>query len=217
MITTIASICAETSHLLNEGSSDTSAKRISYGNRSIRRVLRVRKWNWAKKKHTLSVSVGVQEYDLSSVISDYNPMWGIFEVYIGGEKMNPIDYTQRLNTTSNNFYLKPDGVTIGFTNTLDGSEVIDIWYSAGWTNVSASDTVFNVSIPEDMLGAICLLMKAMVHGGKRQRYDERNALIDYKEEIGELVLQDASNKIKDLPQNVPTILTYNRVRRSYAY
>lgn len=217
MITTIAPICTETSHLLNEGSADTSAKRISYCNRAIRRVLRVRKWNWAKKKHTLDVDAAVQEYDLTTEISDYNPMWGIFEVYIGGEKMNPIDYTQRANTTSNNFYLKPDGVTIGFTNTLDGSEVIDIWYSAGWVNVTASDTAFNISIPEDLLGGICLLIKAMVHGGKRQRYDERNALIDYKEEIGELVLQDASNKIKDLPQNVPTILTYNRIHRSYAY
>jgi len=68
-----------------------------------------------------------------------------------------------------------------------------------------------------MLGAICLLMKAMVHGAKRQRYDERNALVDYKEEIEELVLQDASNKIKDLPQNVPTIFTYNKFNRTYSY
>lgn len=217
MITTMAAITTETSHLLNEGSADTSAKRIAYGNRAIRRVLRVRRWNWQKKPHTLSVSAGVQEYDLSSVISDYNPNWGIYEVYIGGEKVSPILYENAVDNTDIRFYLKPDGVTIGFTHPMVGDESIIIWYYPRWVNVSDTSTTFNISLPEDLLGAVCLLIKAMVHGAKRQRYDERNALLDYKEEIGELVLQDASNKIKDLPQNVPTIPTYNRLRRNYTY
>lgn len=217
MITTGAPIFAETSHILNEGSSDTSAKRIGFLNRAARRVLRVRRWDWQKKMHDLTVSAGVQEYDLSSAISDYNPNWGIFEVYVGGEKISPIDYNNANIANSTSFYLKPDGVTIGFVVDLDGTENIDIWYYPRWVNITDENTVFNISLPEDLLGAICLLMKAMVHGAKRQRYDERNALIDYKEEIGELVLQDASPKIKDLPKNVPTILSYNRVKRSYVY
>ena len=217
IISTLSPILIETSNLLNEGSTDTSSKRISFGNRAIRRVLRVRRWNWARLSHTLTVVDDTQEYDLSSEISDYNPNWGIYEVYMDDEKMTPIDYNQKENTTSDHFYLKPDGKTIGFTNDIDGDEDIEIWHYPRWVNVSADDTTFNLSIPEDMLGAICLLMKAMVHGAKRQRYDERNALVDYKEEIEELVLQDASNKIKDLPQNVPTIFTYNKFNRTYSY
>lgn len=218
MITTLSPILIEASYVLNESATDTTAKRISYGNRAIRRVLRMRKWNWAKKSHTMSTLVaGTQEYDLSSAITDFNPMWGIYEVYIGGEKVGPIDYNQKDNTTGTHCYLKPDGVTIGFTNDIDGTEDIVIWYSSRWTNVAADTTTFSLSIPEDMLGAIVLLIKAMVHGAKRQRYDERNALLDFKEEIEELVLQDATNKFKDLPINIPTPITYNRVVRNYTY
>jgi len=217
MITTPNDFLQELSDLLNEGTLDTSTKRVRYFNRAARRVKRVKKWSWNKIGGQLTLVAATQTYDLTSEFTNFNPQWGIFEVYLAGEKMTPIDYDRRLNTTGDRFYLKPDGKTIGFTATIVGDEDIVVWYVPKHTNASAYNTTLDVSIPEDMLGPITLLMKSYVHGGKRQRADERNALLQYKEEIDEVVLQDAQHKIKDLPQNVPTILTYRGVRRTYNY
>jgi len=217
MLTTPADFLAETSQLLNESATDTSVKRIGYFNRAMRRVKRMRKWSWNKKSHTLSVSAGVQSYDLTSVISDYNLQWGIYEVYIGGEKVTPSDYSRLSSVSGTSFGVSPDGKTITFTNTLDGSEDVVIWYSPRHTKATASDSTLSPSVPEDMLGPVCLLMKSYVHDGKRQRNDARNALLDFKEEIEEAILQDSAHKIKDLPHTLPNPLVYNRVRRTYRF
>lgn len=217
MITTLSPILIETSYILNEGTTDTTAKRISFGNRAIRRVLQVRKWSWGKKDHTLTVIEGTQEYNLVDEISNYNPMWGVYEVYVGGEKIDPVEYSRRNDSSGNHFYIVPDTQTIGFTMDIDGTEDIVIWYYASWNNVSTTSENFDLTIPEQMLDAICLLIKSYVHDAKRQRYDARNALTDYKESIEELVLQDASNKAHDLPQVIPNVMEYHRARRTYSY
>lgn len=217
MLTTPHNFLQELSDLLNENVIDTSVKRVHYFNRAIRRIKRSKKWSWNRLPGTLTLVAGTQIYDLTVQFSNFNPQWGVFEVYLNGVKMTPIDYDRRLNTTSDRFYMKPDGKTIGFTAEIAGDEEIIVWYSPSHTDATAHDTTLDVAIPEDMLGPAALLMKSYLHGGKRQRADQRNALLEYKEELDEVVLQDAQHKIKDLPQNVPTIMTYRGVRRSYNY
>lgn len=219
MITTPEPVLQETSNMLNESTTDTSAKRVSYFNRSVRKVISMRKWSWAKKKHDLAVSAGVQEYDLTSVISDYNIQWGIYEVWVGGKKIDPVNYDRRDNIAASDarFYLTPDNKKLGFTKTIDGTEDIDVWYYQVHVNAANHQASLNIPLPEDIQIAVALYIKHLVHEGKRQRYDSRNAILDFQQVIEELVLQDASNKAKDLPKTVPTVFTYARVRRIYRY
>lgn len=217
MLTTPNDFLQETSDLLNESQIDTSTKRVRFFNRAMRRVKKVRKWSWNKKAGTMTLSGGTQEYDLTGQFTDYNPQWGIYEVYLAGEKLSPVNYNQISTTTGDHFYLKPDGKTIGFTFEVEGDESVVVWYNPRHTNAAAYNSTLDVSVPEDMLGPVALLMKSYVHNAKRQRNDERNTLLEYKEEIEETVLQDASNKIKDLPNTVPTPFTYNGVRRNYRF
>lgn len=217
MLTTPNDFLVELSQMLNEKTTDTSSQRIGYFNRAMRRIKSVRKWSWNKKPHTLTVVADTQEYDLTDEISDYTPSWGVYEIYINGDKADPINYNLKNIAQGTHWYLKPDTKTIGFTNALDGTEEIIIWYYPQHTKATASNSTLSPELPESILGPACLLMKSFVHGGKRQRNDERNALLDYKEEIDEAVLQDASNKAKDLPQTIPTPLTYMRVKRTYRY
>lgn len=217
MITTALDFLQECSDLLNETTLDSSAKRIRFFNRACRHVKRLRKWSWNKIQGTMSLTVAVNTYDLTAQFPNYNPQWGIFEVYVGGSKITPSDYSNRDRDSGNHFYLEPDSITIGFTWDIVGDEVITVWYTPRHTAVAASGTTLVPALPEDMLGPVALLMKSYVHGGKRQRVDERNTLLEFKEEIGEMVLQDASHKVKDAPYNLPTPMTYNRVKRSYRF
>lgn len=217
MVTSPQKFLDEVSTRLNESSTDTSSKRITAFNIAARRVKSMRKWRWNKKKHDLALTANIKTYDLTSVISDYDPMFGVYEVYVAGAKMTPIKYERRTETTGDFYCLDPNLKNIIFTGTIAGTEDIDIWYYPRHTDATAAVTTLDPSIPEYMLGPIGLLMKAIVHGGKRQRHDERNTLLDFKEEIGEAILADASNKPKDLPDTIPTPLTYNRVKRTYTY
>ena len=217
MLTTPEEFFIETSQLLNEGTTDTSAKMVGYFNRAIRRIRKVRAWEWDKRKHDLILSDGVQEYDLTSAITDYNPLWGIIEVYIGGEKAASCLYEKKDEVSGVAFYLTPDCKTIGFTADIDGTEDIDIWYRPRHIKVTAHNSTLTVALPDDLIDTVALLMKAFKHNGKRQRADYRNTMIDYKEEIEELIMQDAAPKIKDAPQTVTPVLGYYRVKRKYTY
>lgn len=219
MTTTPNAILVEASQALNETSTDTSSKRVGYFNSAVRTVLGERKWSWSRKSHTLDTDDGIQEYDLSSEISDFDPERGIYEVYLAGVKIDYVEYSEKDNVSSENarWYWKPDGKTIGFTTEFDGTENVVIWYYAIHTNAANSGATLNIPIPEKMHTAIVLQIKALVHNGKRQRYDARNALLDYKEEIEKRILGDASNKGRDVPKVVNNVMRFFRFRRNYNY
>lgn len=218
MITTPAAFLTETSNMLNESTVDNGTKRISYFNRSVRKVLSMKKWGFEKKKGTLTLSAGVQTYSLTTLFSDYNPLKGIVSVWVNGQKIDSVDYDEKADITSpatQKCYLEPDNETIGFRKEIDGTEVIEVLYYANHTAVTASTETLAFDIPDEMILPIALYMKHLVHESKRQRYDSRNALIDFKEEIDNLRPMAASKKMKDRPRVVSNIFRYNRVRRSY--
>lgn len=217
MITTPNEFLVECSQMLKESTTDITSLRVGYFNRAMRMVKQERKWNWNKKEGTLSLSAGVQEYNLTTQFTDFNPMWGIYEVYVGGEKIDVCTYQQRNNVGSNHFYLKPDTKTIGFTSTLAGTEVITVWYNPRHTAATASGSTLDPAVPDDMLIPVCTLMKSLVHKGKRQRNDERNELLNYKEQIQTAIMQDAAHKVKDGPTIVNPVRSYYGLRRTYRF
>ena len=186
MITTAQPILAETSNILNESSTDTSTKRLSYFNRSCKKVFGIARWPWRKRKGTLDTDPGIQEYDLKTEFTDYDVQAGIESVWVGGEKILPMNYDRKADVdtpATQKFYLTPDNRSIGFIKALDGTETVEIWYYAIHTYISASGESLVISIPDDISTAVAQYMKFLVHDGKRQRYDARNALLDFKEEI----------------------------------
>ncbi len=219
MITTAQPVLAETSQILNESSTDTSSKRIGYFNRSVKKVFGVGKWPWRKKKGTLDTDNEVQEYVLTTEFSDYDVQGGIISVWVGGIKILPIDYDRKAdvdNPATQKFYLTPDNRSIGFIKTFDGTEDVEIWYFALHTYISSAGESLTVTLPDDISTAIALYMKFLVHDGKRQRYDARNALLDFKEEIDTLRPKIMSSKIKDAPKTVAKLFSYLKHKRVYA-
>jgi hypothetical protein len=216
MITTPQEFLDETSAMLKEATTDVSNTRLRYFYRAARKVLSMAKFASTRKPFTLALTAGVQEYDLSLLISDFNPLWGIYEVYVNSEKIDPVDYPTRSQfSSSTRYYYKEDDKTLGFTKIIAGTETIIVYYYPRLVKPTAADTVLNISFPEDMLTSICLYMKHLVHEGKRQRYDSRNALLDFKEEMDTLRPQNASNKARGMPKIVPNIMTTSRFRRRY--
>lgn len=178
----------------------------------------MKKWGFEKRTGTLTLTASVQTYDLAVQFSDYNPLKGVISVWLGGAKIDSIDYDEKADVSepaSQRFYLDPDNQTIGFRKDIVGDEVIEVVYYAIHTYVSTSAEALTFSIPDEIGIAIVLYMKYLVHEGKRQRYDSRNALLDFKDSIDELRPMAATKKIKDRPRTVGNIFRYNRVRRVY--
>lgn len=217
MITTPNDFLVELSQMLKESTTDTSSLRVGYFNRSMRIVKQERKWNWNKIGGTMTLIAATQEYDLTVQFSDFNPMWGIYEVYVGGEKIDYCDYQQRNLVGDDHFYLKPDMKTIGFTSTIAGDEEIVVWYNPRHTNATAYNSTLTPSVPDDMLIPVCTYMKSLVHKGKRQRNDERNELLAYKEQLSTAIMQDASRKVKDGPTIVSPVRAYFKLKRNYRF
>lgn len=218
MLTTILPILQAVSRKLKESSTDTSTIRIGYTNDAIRYILAPYKWGWSIKKLDLTVSAGVQEYVLTTKAPDYSVIRGIFEVYAGGNKIDPVPYNNRNSVSSSTkqyFYLKPDDTTIGFTLAISGTEDIDIWYYAEWTDVADPATTISISIPESTVELIALYTKYLVHDGKRQRFDARNTLLDFKQALDTLIPQQGSAKIKDLPRRIYNFFSYLGFKRTY--
>jgi hypothetical protein len=217
MITTAVPILDETSTMLNEPSTITTTARIRAFNRAVRHVLHNYKWAWARKSFTVPVVAGDQEYDLTSELDDYDISHGIYEVWNGSVKIDPVSYDQKSTQVGQLFYLTPDNKSVGFTQEITGTENYTLWYYATHKNVTASGDTLSVSIADDVVAAVATYLKAIVHGMKRQRNDERNALIDFEKIIDELRPQELSNKAKDLPKVVAHPLGYSGYRRNYEY
>lgn len=218
MITTLLPILNTVSRKLKETTTDTSSRRIGYCNDAIRYILSLYKWGWSKKKLDLTVSATVQEYDLTSQASDYSVVRGIYEVYSGDDQVDPVPYSNRDSVSSSSsqyFYLMPDDKTIGFTLDLDGTEDIDIWYYPVWTDVSDSTSTLPISIPDALQECIAFYVKYLVHDGKRQRFDARNALLNFKQALDSIIPQQASGKIKDQPRRVYNYFSYLNFKRTY--
>lgn len=215
MITTIEPVLQKISNKLNEGSTDTTAKRISAAVDGVRQLLTEAKFNWAKKTYTLTTTNGVQEYNLETLISDYNQLWGLDSVWVGGKKFTPLHSDQKSQVASSAVYLSEDVKTLGFFDTIDGSESVEVVYFATFMTPTNSTETLNISIPEDALEAISLAAKAVIHDGKRQRFDARNALIDYQAAKEKVVMMNASNKMRDLPKRVTPLMGYVRFQRKY--
>ena len=218
MITTLLPILQTVSRKLKETTTDTSSLRIGYANDAIRYLLGVYKWGWSRKKKDLVVVAADQEYVLTTEITDYSTIRGIFEIYSGDDKLDPVPFNNTASVSSSTeqfFYLKPDDITLGFTLSITGTENIDIWYYAEWTNVADSTSTLSISIPESMIELIALYIKYLIHDGKRQRFDSRNALLDFKQALDTLIPQQASAKIKDQPRRVYNMFSYLGFKRTY--
>jgi hypothetical protein len=218
MLTTIYPILQAVSRKLKEDTTDTSTLRVGYTNDAIRYILGLYKWGWSIKKKDLTTISGVQEYDLTSEISDYSVIRGIYEIYSNEEKLDPVPYENKDSVSSNTlnyFYLKPDDKTLGFTASITGSENIDIYYYPEWTDVGGYTDTISVPIPESMVELIALYVKHLVHEGKRQRFDSRNALLDFKQALDTLIPQQGSAKIKDKPRRVYNFFSYLGFKRNY--
>lgn len=222
MITTAEPILKKTSYQLGESSTDTSLKRLEFFFVAVKHTIDQHKWKWTIKNQTLPTVAGTQEYDLTNALiitgEDYNMENGISELYNGTVKLDPVLYQNRGNfSVSDRFYLTPDNKTIGFTKSVTATDNYSLWYYATLKEVTSATTTLNIAIPENMSIAIVSYIKHLVHEYKRQRTDARNCIIDFKEQISELILLDASSKIKGMKKNIPTVTAFAKVNRNYSY
>lgn len=222
MITTPEPVLKKVSMRLNESTTDNTvygaAKKIEAFNLGMKHFLGYKPFKFAIKKHDLSVSAGVQEYDLTSVISSYiyDVAWGIDEVWSGTDQIFPIPGEQRGNYTKTQaFYFSQDEKSIIFTKTLDGTENLDIYHYCQHTDVSAYNDTLDIAIPDAYERALVLIVKHYVHDYKRQRNDARNAILDYQEVMEEIALQMSGKKAKHLKKQVESPLGYVGVKRTY--
>lgn len=217
MITTPQKVLNKVSAKVNELTTITSGQRFEFLNLSVQALLDYSKWKFAKKKHTLTVVAADQEYDLTSEISDYNPLWGVDIIYVGGEQIYPKPYEDKaLYTNVQSFCFLPDEKSIYFTKALDGTEVIEIWYFQRHIDVDETTDALNVSLPEATMKGITLYMKHLIHDAKRQRNDARNAILDFQEAMEELTMQSASKKAKHSSNAIRSPLQHVGAVRNYA-
>lgn len=216
MITTPQKVLDACSRSLNEGTTDVTAKRIGIFNDAMHHVLAQYKWEWARKYHALNADDGETTFVLSTEITDYDITWGIHQVDFT-DRMFPVFYEDRATFHSERFTLTPDKKQIIFTKAFTGNgNTVGIWYYAEHTDVTAAGTTLSVPIPEAYLNLVAKYMKYLVHDGKRQRNDARNAILDFQEILEQSTMKNASQKAKDLPMVMRSPLAYAGFRRTYA-
>lgn len=212
MLTTALPFLQSVSYELGETTTNTEAVRLNYFNRSVEEFFAKHPFKFRIKKYTLTLD-GSGEYDLTSKISDYDTSHGIYLVENGdGKIFEPIDYSERkyfdnpdVHNFSYKYYLTPNRKDIGFPVNTSG-EVCYIHYYAVHTNVSDASTSLNVSIPEYCLRPITTLILYRIYQRKRQRYDARNMLLDFKEQLEDAIFNDSkSNKVGFLPKAIPSV------------
>lgn len=213
MITTPQKVLQACSDKLNE-ELDVSAKRLRIFNMAMHHVLAQYKWEWAKKLANLTINTTDTTYTLATSITDYDPTWGIDSVEIAGQVF-PVEYEDRAAFISQHFTLTPDKKKIVFTTALEAGTV-PIWYFARHVDVDAAGDTLNIELPESALEAVVLYMKHIIHDGKRQRNDARNAVLDFQEVIEQMTIQNNSTKAKHLPRVRRNPLQYAGIARKYA-
>jgi hypothetical protein len=204
LITTALPFLTKCSTRLNEKTVDETASRIDAFNQSVDHLLGMYKWEFARKSGTLVHAVAGASFLLSTSFVDYDEQWGVYEVYVNGEQLFPIAQGEMANRP--NFQLDANNEHITFNHTINPTDVVTIWYYASHTDVTTKTALLNIPLPKSSVAAITLYMKYLVHDGKRQRNDARNAILDFQEVVEELSLQNASKKAKGLSKSVPSPL-----------
>lgn len=222
MITTPQTTLQNVSGLLNEQSTDNSLKRLRLFNISCRFLINAHKWRWSRKKHQLSLTENLQEYNLNDQISDYNDQNGLYSVVLGGVEIDPYTYeikgTSQLSQAAQSmFTISPDGHTIEFNKTIDGTETIELWYYARHIDVDSEEDTLNIPISESAADALELYLKHLVHNAKRQRNDARNALLEFQEALDDAIYTDSKEKSRRMKKVWGSPLGYAGFRRDYSY
>ncbi len=201
LITTALPILTKVSARLNEKTVETGSQRLSFFNQAADHVVGYTKWDWAKKKVTLTLTSNQTEVDLESVISDYNSMWGLSD--------DESDYDDSVKIS-----LSRDNKTLNILQDVVAGTQLVLWYYQSHVDVISATADLNVPLPKEMTTALVLYIKHLVHDAKRQRNDARNAILDYQEVMEELVVQGASKKSSSKPKQIPHPLS--GFRRTYA-
>lgn len=175
MITTPRPILELTSTLLKENNPDLSFNRVVLFRTAVNKLLSEHKMKFARKSYNINVPPNTQSltFDLLT-IADFDPHFGVDAITPDGMRYE----------LTNNTMLKVTGV-----NTNLPTVITVFYYAIIPTTFTSAEQVLPFSIPDKAALAIALLIKSYVHDSKRQRLDARNALLDYKEEIGNLRLQ----------------------------
>lgn len=222
MITTILPFLTEVSVQLGETTTDVSTARITMANRSIRHTFEQYSWSFRRKELSLTTTVGVQEYDLTDIANvpdnDYDTQFGLYEVWNGTTRLDPILYERRGDyTNSDCFTLTPDNHSIVFSSSQTSATTYTIWYYARHVDVSSTGTTLKLSIPENFLVPVCTYIRHLVHDRKRQRNDARNMILDYQEQISDLQMSQVKSKARGLKRNITNPIQYTRYTRRYYF
>lgn len=201
LITTAEPILIKASARLNEATVVATTNRLSYFNQAVDQVISYSKWPWAKKKGVITLTLNQTEVDLDSEFSDYNPSWGLDDA--------ESDEDNAIKTS-----LSKDNETLNILQNVAAGDQLTLWYYQSHIDVSDKTTVLNIGIPKDVARAVVLYIKHLVHDGKRQRNDARNAILDYQEVMEELVMQGASKKSASKPKRIPHPMA--NFKRTYA-
>jgi hypothetical protein len=201
LITTAEPILKKASARLNEKTVVTDSNRLSFFNQAADHVVGYSKWDWAKKEATITLTLNQTTVDLEAEISDYNSMWGLSD--------EESDYDDSIKIS-----LSRDNKTLSILQDVAAGTELKVWYYQSHVDVTSATATLNIPFPKEMTTALVLYIKHLVHDGKRQRNDARNAILDYQEVMEELVVQGASKKSSSKPKQIQHPLS--GYRRTYA-
>lgn len=201
LITTAEPILKRVSARLNEKSVVIDTNRLSFFNQAADHVIGYSKWDWAKNQATIVLTENQTTVDLETAISDYNSMWGLAD--------DQSDYDDSISIS-----LSEDNKTLNILQDVAAGTELKLWYYQSHTDVTSATAELLVPFPKEMITALVLYIKHLVHDGKRQRNDARNAILDYQEVMEELVVQGASKKSSSKPKQIQHPLS--GYRRTYA-
>lgn len=205
MYSTALPFLQNVSNELGEASTILTAERIGFFNSSVEQFYSDYLFRFRVKIYSLALD-GSSEYNLSTLISDYDSGDGVYLIVDENEvPIDPIDIKDK-GTTFNKvkYYIFPNKSIIGFTSD-DGNKTYKIYYYARHIYVSTESETLNVSIPQYAKRPIVSLILSRVYRRKRQRYDERNILLNYKEELSSAIAKDSrSGAIGSFPKIIPS-------------
>lgn len=222
MMTTIEPLLIEVSQLLGETTTDISTARIGMCNRAIRHTFEQYSWSFRRKPLALTTTVNVQEYDLTSALivtdNDYDSEFGVYEIWNGTTKIEPIFPENKQNFSSaDSYYLSPDNKKINFTLPQTSANTYTVYYYSRHVDVASKTTILKTYIPENFMVPICTYIRHLVHDRKRQRNDARNMILDFQEQISDLKMSQTKSKARGLKKNVSSPLQYVNFKRKYNF
>lgn len=218
MITTPQPILEAVSTELGESATDTSTDRLRFFTTAVRHYLSLYRWSFKIKEYNLTATSS-KEYDLTSLISDYDVSHGVYGVKHGTKILDQVSYEAGVavpsDTTVQKYFIYPSGKKIGFTAITSGDTYTIRYYATLTTPSSYSDTL-NVYIPENHVRAIVVYIKHLIYDRKRQRYDARNAILDFQELLEENVAKEGVNRgNKNVPRTFNPVQTMVGIERNY--